>query len=362
MLFHKPSNVLIVSFRYFGDALLCSSLAERIKEVSDSTKTSILCYSRIAPVLKNIHSIDSIITVEEGASLATQLSDIAAYAGKFDLAVITQLSTRAVVFGRLLGKKTVGFEPGNDKRNWWKKYFFSYVASENSNQQPQILKFNELLDVVGCPRPKFIRVGIPSEELPSFARLREPYLVIHPTPQKIDRRIPIEKWHQIIKYFSVKGYAIAITGSGVPDELSYVNEIIAPLAIKVYNFAGKLSWGQTANLIKKADLYIGIDTGTTHLAAATGIPTFAIFGPTPVTGWGPWGVGQLKPYEDFNGLSIQKRNNVTVLGYRPFEFCSKGCENCKSNQTSKCFSCVDVKALIELIEKDLDQKKTRSTS
>lgn len=354
----KDSKVLIVSFRYFGDALLCTSLAERIKEVSPSTKASFLCYSRIAPILKNNKSIDSLITVEEGAPFVSQLSSICGHICEFDLAVITQLSSRAVVLGRLLAKETVGFEPGMNKRNWWKKYLFSYTVTENNNNQPQILKFNELLDVVGFPRAKFIRIGLPSEELPKKVRIKKPYIVIHPTPQKIDRRIPMEKWGELIEYFSAQGYAIVVTGSGLPAELSYINEILSTVKGETYNLAGKLSWGQTANVIKGAKCYIGIDTGTTHLAAATAIPTFAIFGPTPVTGWGPWGVGQTEPYESFTGIAIQKRGNVTVLGYRPFYYCNNGCERCISSQLSaKCFSKVDVKVLIELIEEELKKEE-----
>lgn len=360
-IFPKNSRVLIVSFRYFGDALLCSSLAERIKEQSRSTKVTFLCYSRIAPILKNIKSIDSVITVDENASLLYQLSSIIKYVGKFDLALVTQLSTRAVVFGRILAKHTAGFEPGTSKRNWWKRYLFSHVATENSDVQPQILKFNELLDVVGYPKPDYLRVGLPYEDLPDFAKIGFPYLVIHPTPQKMDRRIPIEKWRSLIKYFLDKGYAIAITGSGISSEVSYINEIISPFREIIYNFAGKLAWGQTANLIKSAQFYIGIDTGTTHLAAATGVLTYAIFGPTPISGWGPWGLGQDKPYEVLEGISVQKRGNVTVLGYRPFDFCSRGCESCRrSHSSALCFSKVDVDALIDMIEKDLNKQNNNS--
>lgn len=353
----KDSRVLIVSFRYFGDALLCSSLAERIKQMSSSTEVTFLCYSRIAPILKNIKSIDSIITVDENASLLCQLSSIIKYVGKFDLALVTQLSTRAVVFGRILARHTVGFEPGMSKRNWWKRYLFSHVATENTDVQPQILKFNELLDVVGYPKPDFLKVGLPSEDLPDFAKIRDPYFVIHPTPQKMDRRMPIEKWRNLIKHFLDKGYAIAITGSGISSEIAYVNDIISPFKGKIYNLAGRLSWGQTANVIKGAEFYIGIDTGTTHLAAATGVLTYAIFGPTPISGWGPWGLGQVKPYESFAGVSVQKRGNVTVLGYRPFDFCSSGCDSCRrSHSSALCFSKVDVDSLIDLIEKDLDKQ------
>ena len=42
-----------------------------------------------------------------------------------------------------------------------------------------------------------------------------------------------------------------------------------------------------ANFLRKADLFIGNDSGPTHLAAATGTRTLALFGPTDPTIWAP---------------------------------------------------------------------------
>jgi len=48
----------------------------------------------------------------------------------------------------------------------------------------------------------------------------------------------------------------------------------------VFNFAGKLSIPQLAYLLTKAKLYVGNDTGPTHIAASVGCETHAIFAPT----------------------------------------------------------------------------------
>ncbi len=44
-----------------------------------------------------------------------------------------------------------------------------------------------------------------------------------------------------------------------------------------------------AGLLAAADLYIGHDSGLTHLAAAVAMPTVALFGPTAVARWAPRG-------------------------------------------------------------------------
>ncbi len=58
---------------------------------------------------------------------------------------------------------------------------------------------------------------------------------------------------------------------------------------------------QLANWLSGATLYVGNDSGITHLAAALGIPTLALFGPTDPAQWAPRG------------------ENVTVLRSEPIE-------------------------------------------
>ncbi|HEX7529336.1 MAG TPA: glycosyltransferase family 9 protein, partial [Thermoanaerobaculia bacterium] len=45
----------------------------------------------------------------------------------------------------------------------------------------------------------------------------------------------------------------------------------------------------SARLAARAALFVGADTGPTHLAAAAGVPTIALFGPTPVQRFSPVG-------------------------------------------------------------------------
>ncbi|MSP40662.1 MAG: glycosyltransferase family 9 protein [Deltaproteobacteria bacterium] len=53
--------------------------------------------------------------------------------------------------------------------------------------------------------------------------------------------------------------------------------------------AADLSLAQLAALISCSDAYLGNDSGVTHLAAAIGVPTFALFGPSDGRQWAPRG-------------------------------------------------------------------------
>ena len=42
-------------------------------------------------------------------------------------------------------------------------------------------------------------------------------------------------------------------------------------------------------ILRRATLFIGNDTGLMHIAAASGVPTLGLFGPSPIDQYAPWG-------------------------------------------------------------------------
>lgn len=76
--------------------------------------------------------------------------------------------------------------------------------------------------------------------------------------------------------------------TGTPDEKK-LGEIIHNTCPDVLNMVGKTSFGQTAGLIKTADLLVCNDSGPLHLAAAFGTPSVSLFGPTIASKWHPPG-------------------------------------------------------------------------
>ncbi len=93
---------------------------------------------------------------------------------------------------------------------------------------------------------------------------------------------------------------------------------------QVRDCAGQLTLGQTTALLKLAQLYIGVDTSITHLAAACGTRTIALFGATAPTNFGPWPkdglvasnaqtVWTLRGEEHTDGVRTQMTGNVLII-------------------------------------------------
>ncbi|HEX9879497.1 MAG TPA: glycosyltransferase family 9 protein [Candidatus Binatia bacterium] len=71
-----------------------------------------------------------------------------------------------------------------------------------------------------------------------------------------------------------------------PAELDHMAE---PGHWKETHVVHGLSLGRLAALLAGCDLYLGNDSGTSHLAAAVGVPTVVLFGPTDPVQWRPRG-------------------------------------------------------------------------
>jgi len=74
-----------------------------------------------------------------------------------------------------------------------------------------------------------------------------------------------------------------------PDFLIHPGSGSSFLGNKKIILLEQLSLLTLAAIISKVRFFLGNDSGISHLAAALGIPSFVIFGPTNVNIWKPWG-------------------------------------------------------------------------
>jgi len=100
----------------------------------------------------------------------------------------------------------------------------------------------------------------------------------------------------------IPGGRVAIFGRDDerPGALSLIEAVPAERRI---DLVGHLDLLEAFACLKCCDLYVGNDSGLMHLAAASGIPTLGLFGPSPKELYAPWGdlcdvVTTRVPYEE----------------------------------------------------------------
>ncbi len=116
---------------------------------------------------------------------------------------------------------------------------------------------------VGCPTPAIPRIDCP--------RTDGAFAVIHPFSGSSKKCWPLERYQELAHRFPLPVHWCAGPEEQMPNAVRFDN---------LYDLA---CWLATARL------YIGNDSGITHLAAAVGTPVIALFGPTDPKIWAPRG-------------------------------------------------------------------------
>jgi len=104
------------------------------------------------------------------------------------------------------------------------------------------------------------------------------------------KRWPLDRYRELVRRLvhEMNAQVLLIGGK---DDVSLNQSLLAGLDVPegmVLNLAGATSFGQSAALLERCDLFIGNDSSPMHLAAAVGIPVIAIFGPTSPQEYGPY--------------------------------------------------------------------------
>ncbi len=125
-------------------------------------------------------------------------------------------------------------------------------------------------------------LGAPITEIPRAqlvaAGQEPPAAVIHPVAATPEKTWMAEGFLEVARRLQASGADVVFIGSE-SDDLSRFQEFRtirgAPL-------------GKIKNLLAAATIFIGNDSGPAHMAAAFGVPSVVIFGPSDTAIWGPW--------------------------------------------------------------------------
>lgn len=145
-------KILVINFRYFGDALISASLSVRIRELWPDAHITYLVFDSVEGVLEGIETIDEILTVPERPGKWEQFRWMVAHWNNYDLAFVTQTGTRPGLYGFFMAQERIGFTPGFSKRNWWKKMLLTKHVQEVPG--PKILQLDSLLTATGAEPAK----------------------------------------------------------------------------------------------------------------------------------------------------------------------------------------------------------------
>ena len=348
----KRPRILVIALRRLGDVLLTTPLIASLRRAFPDATIDVLVFADTAGIVEGNPDIDHIVTMPARRTTWQSLRLAARLWKHYDLSVSTQSGDRPTFFALIAARLAVApvearFS-GRVKRRW---------LYRSVNYVPGVHRVEEMLrlaDVLGIARvPELIPPR--SGEMPQ--RPAGKYAVIHAAPMFRYKQWTVDGWRALAEAMVARGMTVVATGGPSSKERAYLDEVWAGCGVPVTRLDGSLDWPQLAGLLSKARVFAGPDTSVTHLAAASGCPTIALFGPTDPRLWGPWPAGGLETMWATTG-KIQERGNVwLVQNAYPCTPCQlEGCER-RLESYSQCLYDLPVRQVIAALDQVLALKR-----
>jgi heptosyltransferase III len=298
-------RILVVALRRLGDVLLTTPLIRSVRRAWPDATIDALVFAGTVGILQGNPDLDGVITMPARPTAAETVSLAARLWKRYALAVTTQSGDRPTMFAWAAGRVHVGpveARLSGVVKRWMLRRSVPVVAGVHRVEE--MLRLVDALGIARVPElvcPESVAPAVPGT----------PYAVIHAAPMFRYKRWTQEGWRELAAALRKRGPVIMATGGPDETERKYLDGLWQDDP-SVRRLDGRMAWPELAALLKRAQVFIGPDTSVTHLAAASGCPTVALYGPTDPRLWGPWPTGGLQDAWLAAGRT-QRRGNVWLV-------------------------------------------------
>ncbi|MCC6805283.1 MAG: glycosyltransferase family 9 protein [Anaerolineae bacterium] len=296
----KPRVVLILPC-CIGDVVLATPALKALRRAYPNAHIAWAVGSWSKPAIEHHDLLDSVIDTGADALPVRSPGGVLRFvrqlrAGKFDLAVSL---VRSPLMSAAVLLSGIPQRAGIDSAGRGFGYTVRAKVDPNMPRHEAEIYLDVIraldIDTAGC------YANVPVFETDAAAvreKLRErgidgAYLVINPAGGRnpgmvMDaKRYPPEQLAALANRLAAALRASVVLVGGYGDA-ALVEAVQGWLDVKAAAFIGELRFGEIAALARAARLYLGNDTGLTHLAAASGAKTVMILGPSDPARYAPF--------------------------------------------------------------------------
>jgi len=291
-------RILVVRVGALGDTLMVTPAVRALKKKYPDAEVDFLCSESAAPLIELNPYITALYQIRRRnlpymLSLEKQRLAIHLRSRRYDLALLYETAPRYHQLllhsriHRIGGFKEIAFNPAEH-------CIVNYLTA------------------AGFPgsKPEDHRMDLPISPLDEkaaeqlIAQFKNPRIGLHlgygPRGKKKNQSDRLKGWGRenflrLSKMLIDRGADLVFTGSA--EDLADIEFICQPLPPgRACVTAGKTRVREFAAVLKKLDLFISVDTGPAHMAAAIGVPLIVL--------WGPAIYEQVRPIAPFSPIKI----------------------------------------------------------
>lgn len=279
---------LIIQTAFIGDVVLATCLIEKLHQHFPSAQIDFLLRQGNESLFSHHPYLHQVLIWDKKENKQRNLMKLLQQIRKtkYDKVINVQRFAATGLLTAFSGaKEKIGFDKNPFSAFFTKK--IKHIVNEGSNTLHETQR--DLLLIKDFTDDEFIMPRLyPSKEDYESVKIyqQKKYIVIAPASVWFTKQYPKTKWISFINKIDAS-YTVFLIGA--PSDNDLCNEIIETSSNKnINNLSGKLSFLQSAALMKNAAMNYVNDSAPMHFASAVNAPVAAIYCSTiPAFGFGP---------------------------------------------------------------------------
>jgi heptosyltransferase-2 len=280
-------KILVIQTAFIGDAVLATGIVEKLHLTYPDAAIDFMVRKGNESLFLNHPFLNSIIVWDKAKNKYKHLFELwkQIRSTKYDVVVNVQ---RFAATGFLTAFSKATITIGFDKNPF--SFLFTtkvkHVVSNAKNPLHEIERNQMLINSIAsgeAMKPKLYPSNADEQSILRY--ITEDFVCIAPASIWFTKQFPIYKWIELVNAItSTKVYLL-----GAKNDISMCNDIIAKSNHQnIESLAGRLSFLQSAALMKRATMNYVNDSAPMHFASSVDAPTTAVYCSTlPAFGFGP---------------------------------------------------------------------------
>jgi ADP-heptose:LPS heptosyltransferase len=265
-------HILFVSATRIGDAVLSTGLLSFLVERYPDARFTIGAGPVAAPLFEAVPRLERLIVIDKRRFGLHWLGLFTQVVGRrWDLVVDMRGSALAyLVLAR-------------ERR----------VRGKGVHDEPRVIQLGRLFGLDPPPAPRLWTLPRHEQEAARLVPAGGPVLAIGPAANWRAKTWRAERFAELARRLTapvgvLPGARVAVLAAS-HERTQAIPVLEAIPTERRIDLVGRTDLLTAAAALGRCALFIGNDTGLMHMAAAVGVPTVGLFGPSPATHYAPWG-------------------------------------------------------------------------
>jgi ADP-heptose:LPS heptosyltransferase len=266
--------ILFITATRIGDAVLSSGLIKRLSDEIPNARFTVVAGPAAAPLFADVPNLDELVVFAKSRD-GSHWFDLWRKVRKRRWGLVVDLRGSAISRFLSTRRRAVYRKPAGGPLH-------------------KVMDAARTLRIEDEPAPPHIYVSPDVEAYAAdLTAGAGPILALAPAANWVGKTWPVERFSRVAMRLlgpegSLRGGRLMVLGGSEDAKLAQGFKDIVPRK-RFIDLAGKVDLVTAYACLQHARLFIGNDSGTMHLAAAAGIPTLGLFGPSDERLYGPWG-------------------------------------------------------------------------